>query len=389
MDDFTEIEHVQDLLGAAGWSRPRILTRTSSRIGGELVQRLDLRAVNRDGEESELTVFGTRGSTQRWIHPDDPYLPSLRRFVRAEEVPKSVEERIGPVTSVTVLTYMPTQRAVVRLDGDQSVVARVLRSERLSAAVERHRRARAVLDMVPDLRLVDESEGLMIVELIDGITLRDRLFALAAAPGGEFANGSLAIDDLIRTVEAIHSVPVAEARRLEDRSGEQDGDARSSPDMQRQRLNSACRRLSRDHPEMGALLHSINAEAASSDRSECLTTVHGDLHAGQLILDESDRVRGLIDLDAFGVGDPIVEIGHLLASCAAYSWVHPPESPMFELLLSGLSDGLGRDEIVRSWITELVILAARASDAVGGNTTPGLEPWEPGRLLRIAQDLRP
>lgn len=231
-----------------------------------------------------------------WRWPFDPLLRGLDQAVRPSGAARMLTglEVSGPLR-VTVVAYRPTERAVLRLESaDRTVYLKLVRPDRLDLLVRQHRLLREADLPVPQVLATDAEGGWMAMNEMSGPTARERIKSGTAT--------WMRPDALRGVVERLRSV---------------DGSA----------LPAVRTRLA-DAPIHGAILATVVPDLA--DRLESLgsameaevrdvarepTVVHGDLHEGQLVVDDSGSISGLLDVDGVGLGDPIddvaVPLGHL------------------------------------------------------------------------------
>lgn len=238
-----------------------------------------------------------------WRFPHDPYLPGLASAVHPGRVRELLDRLGGPPGAVRLRTraYRPTRRAVVEVavtDGAQA--ARILylkvlagaRAEELAAV---HRAAAGAGIPVPRVVGVAGGQGLVALEARRGRTLREavivgdrlpdpsQLVALSsrlAATGLPSRRDPRAFADPTRHVELL-------TRLLPDQAG----------------------RIAR----IVAVTRGVEGEP---------TTVHGDLHAAQLLLVDG-AITGLLDVDGAGTGLLAEDAGALVAHLEVIGELHP------------------------------------------------------------------
>jgi aminoglycoside phosphotransferase (APT) family kinase protein len=159
---------------------------------------------------------------------------------------------------------------------------------------------------------------------------------LPAALAGERSGRTIA-DEIVRALADLHAVDVVAAGL--------DGFGRPDGYLARQlrRFGSIWdERRTRDVPEVdGAKTWLEQHLPASSDA----TVVHGDFRLGNVILEPSapPRIAAILDWEMATLGDPLADLGYLVAT-----WARPgdPETPM--LALSEVTRSAGfpeRDEL--------------------------------------------
>jgi aminoglycoside phosphotransferase len=243
-------------------------------------------------EEGELEV-----GVWRW--PFDPFLPALescvrKSGVRALLVDAGLVDDATPV-ELSVRAYRPTERAVVRVHGSgRTWYLKVLRPHRTASIADRHERFAASGIPVPLIAAADHAGGWLLLDEFAGPTLRELIKEDAAT--------WTVPERLCELVTSISSAPVdgltPTRSRLRDAPVHADVLARVLPS---------------EAPRLERLADRFRTDAtARSERPP--RAVHGDLHEGQLIVNDG-LITGLLDIDDVGIGDPIddavVPMGHL------------------------------------------------------------------------------
>lgn len=242
-------------------------------------------AVEADEDGTALTV-----GVWRW--PFDPVLTSLGIAVTPTRVAHVLGHLVGDRPALDVVAYRPMERAVVRVRperGDE-LYLKVVDPDATGSLVRRHE---LLLDAgLPVPPVVASGDGWIALGAIQGPTLRHRLKAGDDRLPG--ARDFLELYDLLARVDAT-GLPSRRARAL-DAPGHAAMLARVLPD-QRERLDRI-----------------VDALSPAIDRStrRSGTTVHGDLHEGQLVLSD-DRIVGVLDIDDVGPGDPLDDVATVLA----------------------------------------------------------------------------
>lgn len=233
---------------------------------------------------------GTGSRIAVWVYPHDPALPALAATVFSDSA-SLVLARLGvDVTAprLSVLAYRPGKRAVVCVDGGvERVYLKVVRPGRAAAIVDRHS---ALLDAGIDVpRVIGWSEdGLIALNELAGIEAQKIVTALDEA-----------FLDRVRELTA----RLAMARI--------DSPARESLvdrlDWYRARLADRMPEQKRRFRKLADSIRQLLSEGRASDVS--LVAIHGDLHAGQIFIQERPNaaghvISGLLDIDTAGLGDP-------------------------------------------------------------------------------------
>ncbi|MCU1617878.1 MAG: aminoglycoside phosphotransferase [Frankiales bacterium] len=156
-----------------------------------------------------------------------------------------------------------------------------------------------------------------VMEHVEGVVPRNREVAEAALslPARAAVGDSLA-DALAR----LHAVPAAEVR-LGDLGGRHQGRRYVSRQLDRWKLQ-----LERLGAAAGPELHAVFVRLQDSvPEQREVTLVHGDYRAGNTIVGPDGRVRAVLDWELATVGDPLADLGWLVAY-----WGSPrlPELPM-------------------------------------------------------------
>jgi hypothetical protein len=60
------------------------------------------------------------------------------------------------------------------------------------------------------------------------------------------------------------------------------------------------------------------------------TVVHGDFYEGQLLIDESGRISGVLDIDDVGMGDPLADVANYTAHLIALAESYPDAEPRLD-----------------------------------------------------------
>lgn len=244
-----------------------------------------------------LRLEGDDGETlSAWLYPNDPELPALAAAVLPDAASVLLRRLGFDATGLTlaVLAYRPCKRAVVRMTtASGTLYLKVLRP---AAARPLHARHVAWLEAgIPVPRpLAWAPDGLVALAPLPGVAAIDSLDGL----GDEFVD---AIEGLVSRIAAVPSVEPARASLA------------SRVDWYERRVRTLA-------PDLAQRVHDIASRISEALRAvgpvAAPTTVHGDLHLGQIFVDPADRtsIVGLLDIDTAGLGDP--------ADDAAAMWAH-------------------------------------------------------------------
>ncbi|MHA6693526.1 phosphotransferase family protein [Homoserinimonas sp. A520] len=311
-------DHAADaaLLGAVAESLERTLVShhrvSSTVIGDGVVVAHQVEFGSANGSESHLIYVETSPRTERrdgvltmrdeatgdqvsvWVYPRDPALPALPAAVfpdGAAVILKRLGVDPGSHVALGLEAYRPGKRAVIRVDTDRSTVfLKVVAPGAAGVIAERHN---AWLDAglpVPQV-LGWSDEGLVALSALRGTPAVE---AVARLDPLRFTNELLALRQRIATIPSAT-------------------DARTSLS---QRLDWYERRLTQVHPALGGAIYQVATRirtVLADAGAPPPVTIHGDLHVGQLFLDETDAITGVLDIDTGGYGDPADDAGALYA----------------------------------------------------------------------------
>jgi aminoglycoside phosphotransferase (APT) family kinase protein len=234
-----------------------------------------------------------------WRWPFDPALPRLETLLRARGV-RALLAGAGLVpddapVELRVRAYRPTNRVVMQVDADgRTWYLKVLRSDRAAHVERLHRRLSRHGLPVPQVAASDVDAGWLLFDELPGPTLRE----LIKADDPVWIEPS-ALHALVTDIASLAPDEFAPTRRR----------LREAP--------SHAELLARVIPTEEVRLRRLAdrfREASASAAGRGPVVVHGDLHEAQLVV-ASGRITGVLDVDEFGLGDPIddaaVAIGHL------------------------------------------------------------------------------
>lgn len=288
-----------------------------------------------------------------WLHPADPHLPALAP-VAFSHAAESLLARLGVVATGApeIAAYRPGRRAVLRIATTAGPVwLKVLSPARTDRIVRTHRLLADAGIPVPTLHGWS-AEGLLV---------------LAGAPGTPATDAPWRADALVDQVDLLRTslarvVLPDQARTHLDR-----------------RLEWYTERLMQVLPPDAAARVAAIAQRArdgAAPATSDLSTIHGDLHFGQLFLDDTGGIAAVIDVDTAGVGVPGEDSGAFVAHAAASALLTPPDRAerVWEL---------ARVALDRWSVTDGSALASSASVHLLGHV---LGAWERGDTSR-APDL--
>ncbi|MFI8633903.1 aminoglycoside phosphotransferase family protein [Microbacterium sp. NPDC077663] len=239
------------------------------------------------------TGLALEGVARIWMHPADPHLPALAPVAFGEAL-SILLARLGSQSEGTpvLVAYRPGRRAVVRADTDgEPVWVKVVRPRRVERIVDLHTAFRSAGLPVPGVR------G----------WAPDGILVTTHAPGtpaiGAVAAGALAAEPLLDRVDEL-------CTRIAAASLE--GRARISIATRRGWYESRLRGVDAG---IDVLLEEMPRDAGHTAAAS--VGVHGDLHLGQLFVDDSGQLTGLIDVDTAGIGHPADDVAAFLAHTIA------------------------------------------------------------------------
>ena len=235
------------------------------------------------------TSDGSALSVGVWRWPFDPVLVDLATMVTPHLADAHLRELVGGDAGLEVVAYRPTERAVVRARGtDREIYVKIVPPAITAALARRHVLLADAGLPVP--RVVATGSGWIAMEALVGTTLRDRL-----KDGSDRLAPRHRYRDLLDVLGDIDLGDVTPTRsRLADAPHHAAMLAAVLPDAA-ERLDTIVERLSESSPSRPPT-----------------GTVHGDLHEGQLVVDDT-TITGLLDIDDVGPGDPLDDVGALVA----------------------------------------------------------------------------
>ncbi len=224
-----------------------------------------------------------------WRYPFDPLLPGLALASDAEKVRRLLVELGGSdePCRVRLRAYRAMRRAVVEVDGGaHRLFLKIVRPSRARAVHDRHLALAGVLP-VPRSFGWSESQGIVALQAMPGVTLRASL----AAGGDEVPSPGAIVELLDRFDEA--RAPTREVQGPHEV------------------VEQHARLIGTVAPELGDRLRALVAAVGRLER-EPEATVHGDFHASQVLVDGA-AVVGLVDVDTAGRGERSNDFASMLA----------------------------------------------------------------------------
>jgi hypothetical protein len=241
--------------------------------------------------EGALRLTSEDGDIALWRVADDPWLPGLRAALepaRVRELLASIDVEPGPV-HLNLRAYRPGRRAVIEVvTGPHRFFIKVVRPRRVARLQHRHRELEPVLP-VPQSHGWSNEAGMVILQAMEGVTLRDCLDDLDGAPPEPAALAKLldripAIDDGAQSRSLLHT-PFAHIELL--------------------------RRLAPGAlTEIGQLRDAF--EHAAAEETTPFVPIHGDFHEAQLLV-LNGGVSALLDIDTVTLGDRADDWAMLIA----------------------------------------------------------------------------
>ena len=261
-----------------------------------------------------------------WMHPADPHLPALAP-VAFDHGAEAILARMGFTASAApqIVAYRPGRRAVLRVPTtERDIWVKVTRPSRVQSLV---RAQAAVADAgVP-------------VPMVLGWS-PDGLVVMAEANGTPAADVRWDPETLLGEVESLRAQIATVQWEL------------PAPGAAR-RIRWYCSRTGAGAAEVLSRARTLIDAAGLRPRA----VVHGDLHYGQLFLDDQGRIRSVIDVDTLGVADPAEDSAAFLAHT---------------IVSAGLTADLNRsrvwalaDAAAERWGSDLMVRALTAVHLVG------------------------
>jgi Phosphotransferase enzyme family len=255
-----------------------------------------------------------------WRYPFDPFLPGLDLAVRAGPV-ASLLGADPDALELTVRTYRPTRRAVVhaRWEGGESYL-KVLPPDEAVVLAETHERLRESGVPLAAVTCSDLEAGVLALTPLGPEVLRTRVLE----DRGPWPSG----DDVVALLDRLASVASPATAR-----------PRSSP------LSAAAghaRMLAAVLPSEAGRIEQLRERIGPAGRVGPITTMHGDLHDGQLIVDGSGRITGLLDVDGVGPGERIDDLANLVGHLSSLTRSSPGSTRSIETYAQSLRTSFAR-----------------------------------------------
>ena len=194
------------------------------------------------------------------------------------------------------------------------------------------------------------------VSFVEGLVLDERADAEGLSPAARHAVGLSLADTLAR----IHAVDLG-AVGLTDLASHKPYAARQLRRWSGQWELSRTREVA-ELDRLTARLHELEPEPGE------VTLVHGDSHLRNVIVDPDDaRVRAILDWELSTLGDPLADLGTLLAY-----WPRPGDPPTMRFDASTVEGFASREELVERYV------------AVSGRDVSDLPFWHGLGLWKLA-----
>ncbi len=309
-----------------------------------------------------VTLGSEEGRVIAWRFPDDPALPGLG--AACDPVRAAPLSPRGPVVGLALVGYRPLRRAVVRVDheGDTAWV-KVLRTAPGArggwADVRRRLLLLAAAGLpVPTVSAEDEALGLLVLDSLPGRPLLDAIVS-------DDARG-VEVDDLVALLDRLPAdVLDLPARPAWSERARQYAGALAGTS------------LAGRAAAVGDAVHRLSAEVDLGP----LVPTHGDLHEGQLTVQEHPggwRLCGLLDVDTVGPGHRVDDLACLVAHALALGPAGAGVADRWRARALELVDPAALD--VRS-AGVLLSLAVGAHDRVRAGAGPSAGPDAEGLLV--------
>jgi hypothetical protein len=280
-----------------------------------LVTHVDTRGL--PGDALVVEHAGLRAAV--WRFPHDPYLPGLAAALDQERISGLLDELgladAGRPVGMRTRAYRPSRRAVVEVTATQDpaqplLYLKILAGDRATELAATHRQ---LVDHVPVpvvLGTETVADGVLALSALRGRTLREALRTGQDLPAPD------AVVDLSQRL----SSSGLRSRR--------DPVAFADPRRHAARLRELV-------PDAGRTVDRVAAEASRAGGPT--SVVHGDLHAGQLLV-EDGRVTGLLDVDNAGTGLLAHDAGSLVAYLQVLAELHPGQQDRVAAYAAAVAD---------------------------------------------------
>lgn len=293
-----------------------------------------------DAHTVELTDVAGRRLTA-WVYPQDPSLPSLPA-VSYPEAAGVVLAKFGIAAegaSLRMEAYRPGKRAVLRVEtATDRWFAKVVHPSLAATIHDLHERFQHAGVPVPR-SLGFSDAGLVLLGELQGVPAID-VFEQIDRP--RFAR---ALDELTRHISTV-PVTIGARESLARRVG-----------WYAERMEETAPVFARQTSRLAQVVR----ERYSATSVPKPVTIHGDLHLGQIFVDERDpsTITGILDIDTAGLGDPADDRGALFGHVVV-SAVERASSAESARALSAFAD-----ELQAGWQGDARVAAIAATHLLG------------------------
>lgn len=332
-----------------------------------------------DGSESTQLVCATTGKISRrdtpglvrldhaqglvrvymWRYPHDPELPAL---APANDV-AGMSALLGQPVTASVVTYRPTRRAVIRLDGpaEPAAFVKVVRPTTAANLVTRHTLLSDAGVPAPVV-LHSTPEGMVVLSVASGTPLANYLASGLADPVATFDTAHRVLEALPEQLTALPRHP-AWADRVEFYA------------------HAAATALPAHAQEAMDLSYSIQHTMATSDPGPVVAT-HGDYYEANIFMSSPTQVASILDVDSVGPGHRVDDVACLLGHVSVLRHLAPDVYPHVGAILEAWWQRAATLYDPRS-------LAARAAavtlSLVSGAKRPGVQEWQTDAVGRLRE----
>ncbi|NND03726.1 MAG: phosphotransferase [Acidimicrobiia bacterium] len=293
--------------------------------GRSIVAQYRSKIVDRDGSEASPMLVAASGIKvpdgpvqladehgtviAMWRFPADPHLPGLAAATNKDRAADLLERLGAPSDGVRlrVRAYRATRRAVVEAAGSSGTVfMKVLRPSRVAALQERHTLLAPHLP-IPHSLGWSQRLGIVAMQAMPGQTLRRSLEA--AHPNQPAPAALAALLDAMPPLSSDAKQVRAAHMRFDDHS----------------------RLLGTVMPEAAGILETLRQYVPAAESSEQSTTVHGDFHSSQVLVNQGEIV-GLVDVDTVGRGERSTDYANLIGQLATVAMISDNPAPIEEYI---------------------------------------------------------
>lgn len=252
-----------------------------------------------------------------WRVPHDPGLPGLAAALDPDRARRLLGDLGAPVASAVprLRSYRPGRRAVVEVSAPGARL--YLKLVRPGVAESLHRRHLLLADYVPVPKSLGWSPelGLVALQAVGGRTLRCSLDQRRGLPSGA---------GLVTLLDRLPDPGALAGRRA---------------GWQAARF---ARVIGAVAPELSARVDALAGQLTSAEEAldGPLAPTHGDFHEAQLMVD-GGRITGLLDVDTFGAGRRLDDLGTLIGHLATLA-IGSPRRVAIERYAARLLDRFDR-----------------------------------------------